>query len=202
MTLFATSTIVSLSARTTVALVPRSLLTALFTVVVAHTVWHGLRSADGAWRARVGHFLHAAMALAMAVMPWGWGLPVVVMTVFFAGATLWFPLSAIGRREDRATESVAVLPHMAGMAAMTWMVHAHHFTVSGGVAGFQVAAPAVTAVLALVLLGCSLRSLTRSMPPLRAVAGVVRAGPAAAPYQHVREGAMALGTAVMLLMPH
>ncbi|MFD6291414.1 DUF5134 domain-containing protein [Streptomyces sp. NPDC060205] len=202
MTFLATSTIVSMSAGTTAALVPRALLTALFTVVAAHTLWHALRSADDAWRARVGHFLHAAMALAMAVMPWGWGLPKATMTVFFAGATLWFPLSLLGRIEDRATESVAVLPHMAGTAAMTWMVHAHHATLSGGVAGLPAAAPAVTAVLVLVLLGCSLRSLTRSMPSLRAVADAVRGGPAVAPYHHVRDGAMALGTAVMLLMPH
>ncbi|MBQ0850398.1 DUF5134 domain-containing protein [Streptomyces sp. BH-SS-21] len=189
-------------------LMPRYLLTALFTVVVAHTLWHGLRSADGAWRARVDHFLHAAMALTMAVMPWSWGrrLPVAAMTVFFVAAALWFALSvtvsSTGRSQDRATEAVSLLPHMVGMAAMAWMLHAHHLTVSGDAAGFSAAAPTVTAALALVLLGCSLRSLTQSMPPLRAVAGAVRSVPAGVPYQHVRDGAMALGAAVMLLMPH
>ncbi|MFJ4833739.1 DUF5134 domain-containing protein [Streptomyces sp. NPDC088747] len=211
----------------TAVLVPRCLLTLLFTVVAVHGLWHGPRPADSGWRGRGDRLLHAAMAVAMAVMPWGWGrrLPVAAMTVFFVAAALWFPLVAIGRSGVRVTAIVGRSPHAVGMAAMVWMLHAPHaatgrvhenpagaspptaghFAASGHMTGSAVTGQAVTASLTAFLLGCALWSLTRSMPPLRlsplrpVVGG---AGAAAEPYRQVREGAMALGTAVMLVMPH
>lgn len=207
----------------TAVLVPRCLLTVLFTVVAVHGLWQGPWTADSGWRGRVDHFLHVAMAVAMAVMPWGWvrGLPVAGTTAFFVAAALWFPLIAIGRMDDRVTVIVGRLPHTVGMAAMAWMLHAppsdagrghenpahgslpaSHFAASGHMAGSAVTGQTVTALLAMLLLGCALWSLTRSMPPLRAVAWTARTGAAVEPYRQVRDGATALGTAVMLVMPH
>ncbi|MFD5631152.1 DUF5134 domain-containing protein [Streptomyces sp. NPDC127072] len=207
----------------TAVLVPRCLLTVLFTVVAVHGLWHAL-PADSGWRGRGDRFLHAAMAVAMAVMPWGWGrrLPVGAMTVFFVAAALWFPLVAIGRSGVRVNAIVGRSPHVAGMAAMVWMLHAPHhaavrgdgnptgaslptaghFAASEHVTGSAVTGQAVTASLTAFLLGCAMWSLTRPMPPLRAVVGGAGAGAAVEPYRQVREGAMALGTAVMLVMPH
>ncbi|WP_229916605.1 DUF5134 domain-containing protein [Streptomyces fructofermentans] len=205
----------------TAVLVPRCLLTVLFAAVAAHGLWRGRRSADRGWRGRVDGFLHAVMAVAMAAMPWGrdwdWGrewsrgLPVVAMTVLFGAAALWFPLIAIVRRNDRGTALVDRLPHTVGMAAMVWMLQAphaggerEHVNLADGSSPAHHAAtgPAVTALLAMLLLGCALRSLTRSMPPLWAVAAGTGAGAAAEPYRQAGEGAMALGAAVMLVMPH
>ncbi|MEU3792510.1 DUF5134 domain-containing protein [Streptomyces fructofermentans] len=210
----------------TAVLVPRCLLTVLFAAVAAHGLWRGRRSADRGWRGRVDRFLHAVMAVAMAAMPWGrdweWsrGLPVAAMTVLSGAAALWFPLIAIVRRNDRGTALADRLPHTVGMAAMVWMLQAPHtggerehvnladgsspahHAATGPAADLAVTGPAVTALLAMLLLGCALRSLTRSMPPLWAVAAGTGAGAAAEPYRQAGEGAMALGAAVMLVMPH
>jgi hypothetical protein len=147
--------------------------------------------------------------------------PICDSCAFFVAAALWFPLIAIGRRDDRVTVIVGRLPHTVGMAAMAWMLHAPHadagrghenpadgslpaghFAASGHVASSAVTGQTVTALLTMLLLGCALWSLTRSMPPLRAVAGAARAGAAVESYRQVRDGAMALGTAVMWVMPH
>nr|WP_234357150.1 hypothetical protein [Streptomyces sp. NBRC 110028] len=59
----------------------------------------------------------------------------------------------------------------------------------------------MTGLLAVYLLVCALRSLTRPMPWLRSAAAVAHRAAARDPYGYLRDGAMALGTAVMVLMP-
>jgi hypothetical protein len=60
----------------------------------------------------------------------------------------------------------------------------------------------VTGLLTVYLLACGMRSLTRPMPALRSATAAAHRAAAKDPYGHLRDGAMALGTAVMLLMPH
>lgn len=205
------------------ALVPHCLLTALFTVTAVHALRQACRPASFGYRGRVDHFLHAAMGLAMAAMPWkhAGGLPVAVMTWFFLAAALWFPLTATGRRVGLAPAIAGRLPPAAGMAAMVWMLRkphtgpetahgesagaslpAHHLTTTVPAAGPAGTGPAVTMMLVLFLLGYALWSLTRPMPAMRATTGSTHLAASAEPYRYVREGAMALGTAIMLLMPH
>jgi hypothetical protein len=166
------------------------------------------------------------MAVVMAVMPWSPGLPLSGrgMTLLFTAAAAWFPLTAL-RRRAAATAVAAIagrLPPAAGMAAMAWQSHVHHGsaigsavlsheTLAGGVpaahhvatmghaGGAAPAADVVTGLLAAYLLVQGIRALN----PLRPA--TTTAHPAAAtddPYGHLRDGAMALGTAVMLLMSH
>ncbi|MFB6755093.1 MULTISPECIES: DUF5134 domain-containing protein [Streptomyces] len=197
----------------------------MLSVLFAAAAVHGLRrtvlSKGSAWRERLDHLLHTAMALAMAVMPWSWGrvLPEPPQTAFFAAAALWFLLSA---RDSRPGTIARRLPHAAGMAAMAWMSHsmaasshetlagglsaAHHAAGSGHHAEETTAGDAVAATLALFLLAYALWSLTRDMPALRTPRPPGMHGTGASgtrhPYAHFWEGSMALGTAVMLLMPH
>ncbi|MEW1775967.1 DUF5134 domain-containing protein [Streptomyces sp. NPDC086777] len=183
------------------------LLTVLFSVAAVRALRQGVRSPAGGCRDRVDHLLHAAMALAMAVMPWRLGgvLPALPQSVFFAAAALWFPWTAVrSGREGRLAATVRRLPYAVGMAAMTWMSyraagHQGHETMAGGLP----ADDDVTWVLALYLLICALRSLTRDMPALRATTGT--AGDCAGPrsvYDNFWDGVTAMGTVVMLLMPH
>jgi hypothetical protein len=79
---------------------------------------------------------------------------------------------------------------------------AHHSAALGHPAGASVPAAVVTTVLTVYLLACALRSLTRPMPSLRFATDAAHRAAATDPYGHSREGAMALGTALMLLMPH
>ncbi|MFJ6070939.1 DUF5134 domain-containing protein [Streptomyces sp. NPDC093065] len=201
------------------------MLSVLFAAAVVHGLRQAVSSRTPGWRGRVDHLLHTAMALAMAVMPWSWGgvLPEPPQTVFFAAAALWFPLSAAGPLRDLRPGMVARrLPQAAGMAAMAWMTHsmagsshdtlagglpeAHHSAGSAHPAGETTAADAVGAALALLLLAYALWSLTRDMPALRTPRLVETHGTGAPgtrhPYARFWEGSMALGTAVMLLMPH
>ena len=60
----------------------------------------------------------------------------------------------------------------------------------------------ITLWLASCLLAYALWSLTRPMPSLRSAVSAARRAAAATPSRHVGEGAMALGTAVMLVLPH
>ncbi|MFJ9563938.1 DUF5134 domain-containing protein [Streptomyces fuscichromogenes] len=198
------------------------MLTALFAVAAVRM----LRQAVVTWtrgrRGRVDRLLHAAMALAMAVMPWHWAgaVPELPQSVFFAGAALWFPLTAVRSGQERRSAATARrLPYAVGMAAMTWMSyraadHAH-LTMAEGVPAAQQAMylghsmggsrtdSAVTGVLALYLLACSLRSLTRGMPVLRGSAEVSDDSTSLADaWDGFWDGMMALGTVVMLLMPH
>ncbi|WP_399894373.1 DUF5134 domain-containing protein [Streptomyces sp. BBFR51] len=203
------------------------MLTALFAGAAVHGLRQGVLSRSPGWRGRVDHLLHTAMALAMAVMPWSWGraLPESPQTVFFAAAALWFPVTATAGRSRtyRPAAVVERLPHAAGMAAMAWMTHsmagsshetladgppaAHHAAHPGHLAGQPESGEALGAVLALFLLACALWSLTRDLPVLRPArhataddTGVLAA--AGQPYGHFWDGTTALGTALMLLMPH
>jgi hypothetical protein len=201
------------------------MLAALFAAIAVYEVRQGTRSHGGGWRGRGDHLLHAVMASAMAVMPWNRGvlLSHPAEPALFAAAALWYPLSsAVRRHESCVAALVGRMPSTVGMAAMTWMAWPAH-SGSGSaqeiLAGPQAAAPqsimpghavhlsataqAVTAALALYLLGHALLSLTRIMPGLRA-----RPAPLAEPsdlhqlYASFWNGAMALGTALMLLTPH
>ncbi|MGW2959299.1 DUF5134 domain-containing protein [Streptomyces sp. NPDC001220] len=198
------------------------LLTGLFSAAAVRALRQGVLTRTRLFRGRVDDLLHAAMALAMTVMPWSWGgaLPELPQSVFFAGAAVWFPLTAVRcGQEGRLSATARRVPYAVGMAAMTWMSyraagHAHptmavgvptahqavglrHFT------GESKADNIVTGVLALYLLTCSLRSLTRDMPTLRATTGTAD-NPTSLKSVCNRfwDGATAMGTAVMLLMPH
>ena len=110
------------------------------------------------------------------------------------------------------------LPHAAGMAAMAWMLrvphtgtspaHAHHGAAARPTgpgapgAGVPLDGSVITLSLAFCLLAYGLWSLTRPMPSLRSAVSAARRAAAATPVRHVGEGAMALGTAVMLILPH
>ncbi|MFF7160754.1 DUF5134 domain-containing protein [Streptomyces sp. NPDC008086] len=196
-------------------------LTALFTAAAVQALRHGVLSRGSGRRDRVDQLLHTAMALAMAVMPWSWGrlLPQAPTTVFFAAAALWFPLTAVGRRpEPWPTAIRRSLPYAAGMAAMAWMTYStadpsheppteglpamHQAVHVGHVAEHSQIADAVTGVLALCLLGCALRSLTREMPALGRARRMQDGSSTGKPYRHFWDGSMSLGTVVMLLMRH
>ncbi|RPK72333.1 hypothetical protein EES45_33285 [Streptomyces sp. ADI97-07] len=60
------------------------MLTVLFVAASIHGLRQGLLRQESGWRSRVDHLLHAAMALAMAAMPWSWGraLPLMPQTAF------------------------------------------------------------------------------------------------------------------------
>lgn len=198
------------------------MLTLLFAIVALHVLWHAIRSPGAGRRDRVDLVLHCAMAAAMAAMPWSLGPPLSgrAATVFFTAAALWFLLTARTAVvfADRLTPAV-------GMAAMAWMSRtpsgavsvsasaqetvaavgvpaAHHTAAHGHAADATTTATLVTVVLTVYLLGCALRSLTRPMPALRTATDHAHRAAATNPYGHVRDGAMALGTAVMMLLPH
>ncbi|MGI5134012.1 MULTISPECIES: DUF5134 domain-containing protein [unclassified Streptomyces] len=198
------------------------MLTALFAAAAVRALRHGVLSRGSGWRGRVDQFLHTAMALAMAVMPWRWGgmLSEVSLTAFFAAAALWFPLTAVSsRQKPRLTATARRLPYAAGMAAMAWMTHsmaalshetladglsaANHAAHLGHIAGESKAGNAVTGVLALYLLVCALRSLMRGMPTLRWASDTVAASTSIREScGHFWDGSMPLGTVIMLLMHH
>ncbi|MFJ3779173.1 DUF5134 domain-containing protein [Streptomyces sp. NPDC090075] len=199
--------------------VANGMLTALFAVAASHALLHGVRSPGTGRRDRVDHLLHFAMAAAMAAMPWNPVRPPSgpALTVLFTAAALWFPLTALHHRTADTVAAIAGrLPPAAGMAAMAWMLHtphggdalphgtpaAHHIAAAGRAAGTPVPAAVVTGLLTAYLLACAIRSLTRPMPALRSATDTAHRAAATDPYGHLRDGAMALGTAVMLLMPH
>ncbi|MEU9347897.1 DUF5134 domain-containing protein [Streptomyces sp. NPDC048278] len=198
------------------------MLTALFAAVAVRALRQSVLARTGGCRNRVDHLLHAVMALTMATMPWSWGgtLPALPQSVFFAAAALWFPLTAVrSGREGHLSATVRRLPYAVGMAAMTWMSYraaghsrqtmadgvptAHQAMRAGHSMGESKAGSVVTGVLALYLLACALHSLTRDMPALRATTGTV-ADPTSLRSMCHRfwDGATAMGTLVMLLMPH
>ncbi|MFD3586968.1 DUF5134 domain-containing protein [Streptomyces sp. NPDC058683] len=198
------------------------MLTALFAAAAVHALRQGVPTRTRACRSHVDHLLHAAMALAMAVMPWSWGsaLPELPLSVFFAAAALWFPLTAVRSGQERQlSATLRSLPYAVGMVAMTWMSYRaaghDHQTMAEGVPtahqtmhlspfmGASKADNVVTGVLALYLLTCSLRSLTRDMPALRAITETAdNSTSLKSVYHRFWDGATAMGTAVMLLMPH
>ncbi|EMF28982.1 hypothetical protein H114_11706 [Streptomyces gancidicus BKS 13-15] len=193
------------------------MLTLLFAVVALHVLWHAVRSPGAGRRDRVDLVLHCAMAAAMAAMPWSYGAPLSgrAAMVFFTAAALWFLLTARGAPvfADRLTPAV-------GMLAMAWMARtppgaaasetvaaagvpaAHHTGAHGHASDASTTATLVTVVLTVYLLGCALRSLTRPMPALRTATDPAHRAAATDPYGYVRDGAMSLGTAVMMLLPH
>ncbi|MFJ3671155.1 DUF5134 domain-containing protein [Streptomyces sp. NPDC090106] len=173
--------------------VEHGLLTVVFSLVAAHALWQGARFPGDRRRDRVDHLLHGVMAAAMAAMPWSLGRVLSGRTapLLFTAAALWFLLTALDRRTAHTPAAGARLPSAAGMAAMAWMLSPFHHR-NG----------AVTVLLTSYLLACALRSLTRPMPSLRAVARRTPGAVAADVYGQTRHGAMALGTALMLLMPH
>ncbi|MFC5199852.1 DUF5134 domain-containing protein [Streptomyces kaempferi] len=201
----------------------RVMLTVLFALAASHVLRHGVRS-PGTGRDRVDHLLHFVMAVAMAAMIWspGRSLSGRTMTALFTAAALWFPLTALHHRTaDTAAAIAGRLRPAAGMAAMAWMLRtphgravpshetlaggvpvAHHGAALGHTAGASATGVWVTGLLAVYLLGCAMRSLTRPMPSLRSATAAAHRAAATDPYGHVRVGAMALGTAVMVLMPH
>ncbi|WP_447035475.1 DUF5134 domain-containing protein [Streptomyces sp. DSM 118878] len=145
------------------------------------------------------HFLHGVMAVAMTAMPWSLGhaLSGRTATVLCAGAALWFPLSALHRRTSGVVAVIAArLPPAAGMVAMAWMLRTPHGRTD------PTPATVVTVLLTVYLLACAARSLTCCMPPVKSATVTAHRAAATDPYGHVRDGAMALGTAVMLIMPH
>ncbi|MFD7818667.1 DUF5134 domain-containing protein [Streptomyces sp. NPDC059785] len=126
-----------------------------------------------------------------------------------------------GRTANGAADVLHRLPPAVGMAAMAWMLRtshggaahshetladgvpaAHHTAALGHGADASATAAGITGLLTVYLLACALRSLTRPMPSLRSATDTAHRAAATDPYGHVRDGAMALGTAVMLLMPH
>ncbi|MER7926046.1 MULTISPECIES: DUF5134 domain-containing protein [unclassified Streptomyces] len=195
------------------------MLTLLFVVVLLHGLARDVGMRGTGFRVRADRLLRASMALSMAAMPWialGPGPAAAATGVFTAGA-VWF-LLPLGRRVGGGTAAVAHrLPHAAGMAAMVWMlrvprtgpVHDHpgtaapHLTGPDGLGAAPLHGGAAgTLSLACGLLAYALWSLTRPMPALRSAVSAARRAAAATPAWHVGEGAMALGTAVMLVLPH
>lgn len=182
--------------------VVQCMLTVLFALVSLHALRHGLRSPGAGRRDRVDHLLHFVMAVSMAAMPWSpvGSLSGRTTAVLFTAAALWFPLTALHHRSaDTMSALVRRLPPAVGMAAMAWMLRTPH---GGAVASHDSPAGAVTTLLTVCLLACALRSLTRPMPSLRSATDAAHRAAAQHTYGHVRDGAMALGTAVMLLMSH
>ncbi|MFJ6087905.1 DUF5134 domain-containing protein [Streptomyces sp. NPDC092369] len=195
------------------------MLTLLFVGVLLHGLAQDVGMRATGFRVRVDQLLRAAMAVSMAAMPWvalGAGPAAAASGVLTAGA-LWF-LLPLGRRVGGGTAAVAHrLPHAAGMAAMAWMLRVPHTGSAPdhlGAAAPHLAGPdglgaaplnggaAGTLSLACGLLAYALWSLSRPMPALRSAVSAARRAAAATPARHVGEGAMALGTAVMLVLPH
>ncbi|MET8331079.1 DUF5134 domain-containing protein [Streptomyces sp. NPDC005181] len=185
------------------------MLTVLFAAAAIHELRHRVLPRSSGWRVRIDGLLHTVMAVAMSAMTWSWGaqVPTRAQAVFFAAAALWFPLSALSRRGARLPAAARSLPSAAGMAAMAWMarpmagsghetpaVHAGHSTGDPGTHD------AGTVILVLYLLACALRSLTRDMPGLRRNTSSPHTPAVKDLYGHFCEGAMQLGTVVMLLL--
>jgi hypothetical protein len=202
-----------------------SMLTVLFAVAAAYGLYRSVTSRGAGWRACGDQLLHTAMALTMAVMPWS---PVSLVhqpaqATFFAAAAVWFPLTAVPRPDERRVTAVARrLPSTVGMAAMAWMAWAahpvagpqyeylarplnaaHHIDMPGHSAHPSTVAQATTAALALCLAAYALWSLLRIMPPLHALTDLPpNPTDRHDPYTRFWDGSVALGTTLMLLMPH
>ncbi|CAN3127928.1 DUF5134 domain-containing protein [Mycobacterium sp. smrl_JER01] len=96
----------------------RWLVTALFVISAADCLG-AIVSDRRTWHRALGHALHAAMAVAMAVMAWpsGAALPTTAPMLFFLAATLWFAGSTAVQPGHRAVNAY----HAAMMLAMSWM---------------------------------------------------------------------------------
>ncbi|WP_308190685.1 DUF5134 domain-containing protein [Streptomyces sp. HPF1205] len=203
--------------------VVRCMLTVLFASAALHALLHGARTPGMGRRDRVDHLLHFATAVVMAAMPWGLGrsLSGPTTTVLLMAGALWFPLTAVHRRTGESAAMADRLPPAAGMAAMAWMLWtphmwavpshetpagsgpgAHHFATVDHAASVPATADVVTGLLTAYLLACGVRWLNPMPHPTPAADTARRRAATHDPYGHLRDGAMALGTAVMLLMPH
>jgi hypothetical protein len=186
------------------------MLTVLFAAAAIHELRHRVLPRSSGWRTRIDGLLHTVMAVAMCVMPWSWGawVPARAQAVFFAVAALWFPLSALSRRRGlRLSAAARSLSSAGGMAAMTWMAcstaspgHQTPAAHAGHAMGEPAPHEAGVGMLALYLLVCALRSLTRDMPGLRRNTGNPHTPAIRELYGHFWEGVTHLGTVVMLLM--
>ncbi|MFE2092089.1 DUF5134 domain-containing protein [Streptomyces sp. NPDC059460] len=170
--------------------VVHALLTTLFAGAAVYAARHALRAPGPAWRGRVDHFLHAAMAVAMAAMLWRPTLPRTAHAVFFTAAALWFTLTPVRRAgESHLVATARRLPYALGMAAMVWMLRTPHVMHHHAPAVRESSSGSlVTAALALCLLAWALRSLTRHMPTLRTVPDVSGVLPHPRPYGHFWDG--------------
>ncbi|MER7944571.1 DUF5134 domain-containing protein [Streptomyces sp. NPDC094458] len=183
------------------------MLTALFGAAAGYALRQCVSPRSAGWRSSGDHLLHTVMAAAMAVMPWHLHVPSpAVLTVFFAGATLWFPVTAVmGGQAGRWMDAVRRFPDTVGMVAMAWMTHREttppRLVPIGQETGLD-AGNMVTAVLALYLLVCALRSLTQDMSVLRASRGPVISASISGPCTRFWQGSTAMGTAIMLFMHH
>ncbi|WP_204079470.1 DUF5134 domain-containing protein [Mycobacterium riyadhense] len=97
----------------------RWLLTGLFLLSAAGFV---LVIDRRSWTSIVGHGLHVAMAIAMAVMAWPRAvpLPATLPALFFLAAGVWFVVMAAAAAR-RIAQRVVRGYHAATMAAMAWM---------------------------------------------------------------------------------
>jgi hypothetical protein len=105
---------------------------------------------------------------------------------------------------SRLAAAVRRLPYAAGMAAMAWMSHRAagpaHLGRAMGSRGPAASSPGAPA---LCLLASALRWLTLDMPaPRTTSAATDNVIDTKGTYDHFRDGAMTLGTVVMLLMHH
>lgn len=177
------------------------MLTALFAAAAVYALRHALLPRSSGWLGRGDAVLHTVMASAMAVMPWhpiGEGPSPGRTAFFFAGAALWFPLTAaLGLGGLGRAALVRRSPHAVGMAAMAWMPVRH-----GGVTDARTGY-LVTGALTVCLLAHALWSLTRDMPTLRGTPGSVGgSADLSGPCDHFWHGSTAMGTALLLLMHH
>jgi hypothetical protein len=214
----------------------RWLLTVCFAAVAGRAAWRAGVARDGGAPAgdpaleRVAHALHALMAVAMAVMPWPWGMsvPVTPQVVFFSLAAAWFLAAACFVRSSTAPLPYRILhaaPHALAMAATAWMTNTMRAGSSVGgdesgssmvdMPGMHMRAPgsatamtltgsdtSVTIVLAMVSLALALRWLTRGFDLARSksAARTPHTLLATGPYKLSYHDLMALGMAVMLIV--
>lgn len=106
----------------------RWILTVLFAVIVAYSLYRATRPGDTLW-ARLIQVLHALMGAAMLAMVWPWGMkvPALAECIAFGLATAWFLLLAVLPGPTLRTSVGGGHPrlhnalHATMMGAMAWM---------------------------------------------------------------------------------
>lgn len=149
--------------------------TSLFSFLAAYSFIRTITDFRNPYQS-VGHFLHAAMSVVMAVMAWPWwnALPAIPQIIFFSAATLWYLVMLIMQTTGKVTQQSLgghstwhQAVHAIMMLAMVWMVavmaamdHAAQPEHSGGHAGHHhdaLSAPAaltgVAVTAALIIAG-------------------------------------------------
>lgn len=192
----------------------RLVLTVLFAAVALHGVHGILRPVSPSGTGRtdtVNGLLHAAMAVAMAVMVWpaGTDVPALPQTVLFSAAALWFAARAALRQQNRAADAA----HAVMAAGMAWMVtvmghamtpgaphspaaHDGHHAAASGVPAMSLTDSGARGVALALAVWCVLAAwwwLARAFDTARLASGPHDALHSAC------HGAMSAGTAVMLL---